>query len=172
MYKIIILLGLTTTCLFGSLQTITSFESDFTQTVVDDQNTSIAYIGHLQAKKPLYAIWSYIKPVEKQIFLNKSTVTIVEPEIEQVIIKNIDSNLDFFSIIKNAKKISDNAYKATYKETEFQIEIKNNFIQAISYRDEFENSVNISFSHQKQNHFIDDTVFEASFPQDYDLIME
>ena len=45
-------------------------------------------------------------------------------------------------------------------------------IETISYLDEFENSVKIVFTHQKQNEVIDPEVFMPKIPIDFDVIRD
>ena len=159
-----------TTALFSSMANINSFESDFKQTITDDKNKSLSYIGHVSAIKPQTALWKYDKPVNKSVFINRYEVTVVEPEIEQVIIKDIVSNFSFFNMIKNAKKIGKNKYEAVYQSSKFIIEQENNVIESISYIDEFENNVIITFTNQKINQKIDIRVFIPKYSLDFDII--
>ena len=124
----------------------------------------------LEHKKPQDATWNYIKPVKKDVYINNFHVTVVEPEIEQVIIRRIESNFDFFMMVKNAVKTAEDTYLATYKDSEFIIKTQNGLINSIEYKDEFENDVRISFSNQKQNIEIDKEVFFAKYPLDFDVI--
>lgn len=158
--------------LFASLDNITSFEADFTQSVTDEKNKTIDYSGHIIASKPQNAKWSYKKPVKKDVYINSFDVTIVEPEIEQVIIRKVESNFDFFKIISNAKKIEENRYLAHYRDTKFTVVKKGYFIESISYLDEFDNKVKITFKNQKQNQNIDIKVFTPSFPLEFDIIRD
>lgn len=158
--------------LFASLEDIVSFEADFTQSITDEKNKTINYNGHIVASKPQNARWSYIKPVKKEVYINDFEVTIVEPEIEQVIIRRIESNFDFFKMIHNAKKIEANRYVANYRDVKFTIIMKNKFIESISYLDEFENNVKIVFKNQKQNQKINETVFRPFFPLEFDIIRD
>jgi len=158
--------------LFASLEEITSFEADFTQSITDEKNKTINYNGHIVASKPQNARWSYFKPVKKEVYINNFDVTIVEPEIEQVIIRKIESNFDFFKMISNAKKIEENKYLAHYKDSNFTIIKKGALIESISYLDEFENRVKIIFKNQKQNQKINETVFRPFFPLEFDIIRD
>lgn len=158
--------------LFASLQELTSFEADFSQSITDEKEKILTYHGRITALKPQNARWSYIKPIKKDVFINDFKVTIVEPEIEQVIIKRIESNFDFFKIISSAKKIDQNTYVAFYRETKFTIVKKNSLIESISYLDEFENSVKITFENQKQNHTIDESIFIPKYPMEFDIIKD
>ena len=163
---------LCSTLSFASIDDINSFKADFIQSVTDDKNISLNYSGHISASKPQNAIWNYVKPIKKDVYINKYRVIVVEPEIEQVIIRKIKSNFDFFMMIKNAVQIDKNKYEANYKESKFIIIIENNLIKTISYKDEFENDVKISFKNQKQNIKIDKEVFVAKYPLEFDIIRD
>jgi len=156
----------------ASIDKITSFEADFTQNIKDEKEKVLSYKGHVIAHKPQFAKWEYKTPVEKNIFITPFAITIVEPEIEQVIVRKIKSNFNFFQLIKNAKEIRKNVYEANYKHTIFTIEKENNLIKSISYIDEFENNVTIIFEKQKQNHKVKLEVFNPKFPLDYDIIRD
>ncbi len=156
----------------ASFDFINSFESDFTQTLTDEKNKTLTYKGHLIAQKPQNAMWSYTLPVKKNVYISSYSVTIVEPEIEQVILKKIESNFDFFTMIKNAKKIKENVYIAKYKESEFIITKNGVLVESISYIDEFENKIKIVFENQKQNQKINEQLFIPQFPPEYDIVSD
>jgi len=170
--KYISILLLSFTLSFASFDTLNSFDADFTQSVTDDKEKSLIYEGHILASKPQNALWNYKTPVKKLVYINRADVTIVEPEIEQVIIRKIDSSFDFFTLIKNAKKIEKDVYLANYKESEFTITTKNNLIESISYIDGFENKVKIVFKNQKQNEKVDKELFTPRFPLEFDIIRD
>ncbi|QOP45714.1 LolA-like outer membrane lipoprotein chaperone [Sulfurimonas paralvinellae] len=160
------------TASFANLSSINSFEADFKQNIVDDKKKSIIYYGHVKATKPQFALWTYIKPIDKQVYILQNQAIIVEPELEQAIIKKIGNNFDFFRLIKHAKKLKENEYLARYNNTTFLIRTKSNSIQSISYKDEFENSVIIDFTNQKVNKSIDKKEFTPKIPDDYDVIRD
>ena len=158
------------TSLFSDAINLDSFSANFTQTITDEKGKLLIYKGSLKAKKPQYAAWNYTSPVEKNVYINANKITIVEPELEQVIIKSIENKFDFFSMIKDAKKIAENLYVTHYRDTEFKIKIENSLIESITYRDEFENEIVILFTDQLQNGNIDLEEFTASYPLNYDII--
>ena len=170
----LLLTSLITIQLFAStsLKEVTSFEADFSQSITDEKEKVLLYNGHIVALKPQNARWSYIKPIKKDVFINDFEVTIIEPEIEQVIIKRLESNFDFFKIISNAKKIDQNTYVAYYRDTKFTIVKKNALIESISYLDEFENRVKITFENQKQNHEIEKSIFIPKYSMEFDIIKD
>ncbi|MEA3331006.1 MAG: LolA-like outer membrane lipoprotein chaperone [Campylobacterota bacterium] len=170
--KHIFLLIIFFTLSFASLNELNSFEADFKQSITDEKEKVLTYSGHIVASKPQNAIWNYTKPIKKDIFVNSYSVTVIEPEIEQVIIREVDFNLDFFKMIQNAKEIEKNKFLALYKETKFTIITQNNTIKSISYIDEFENSVEIIFENQKQNRKIDMKIFQPIIPNEYDIIRD
>ena len=160
------------TFLFASLENINSFQADFTQTVTDDKGKVLTYNGRVVASKPQNALWNYLKPVTKDIYINAHSITVIEPEIEQVIIRKIESNFDFFNMIKKAKKTDANSYLAMFKNSEFIIKTENSLIKSISYSDEFENSVQILFENQKQNEEIDEDKYTPNIPLEFDIIRD
>jgi len=155
---------------FASINNINSFKADFVQKITDEKNKVLSYNGHIVASKPQNAIWTYLNPIEKYVYISSSTITIIEPEIEQVIIRHIDSNFNFFNMIQNAQKISKDRYIAHYQESKFNISTQNNLLKSISYIDEFENSVEIIFSNQIQNIQINESTFIPSIPSEYDIV--
>lgn len=157
---------------FASFENLNSFEADFTQSVTDDKNKSLVYKGHIVASKPQNAVWNYMQPIKKDVYIDRFNVTVIEPEIEQVIIRKIEASLDFFNMIQNAREIEKNIYEANYKESKFTITTRNQLIESISYVDEFENRVKIVFNNQKQNEEINKEVFIPKYPSDFDIIRD
>ena len=167
-----ILLLLLTTASFANINNINSFEADFKQKIVDDKDKEILYYGHIMATKPQYALWKYTKPINKSVYILENKAIIVEPELEQAIIKKIGNNFNFFELINNAKKISDNKYLARYNNTTFIIQTEKGTIMSISYKDEFENRVTIDFTNQVENKKIEKSKFNPIIPDEYDLIRD
>ena len=157
---------------FASVLNITSFEADFKQIVTDDKEKKLIYNGTLKALKPQFAFWNYSQPISKSIYLTSNLITIIEPEIEQVIIKNIPASFNFFKMIQNAKKISKNRYTTHINDILYTIEIEKEMIKSIMYHDEFDNKVEIIFDKQFKNRNISEEIFNPIIPQEYDIIRE
>lgn len=170
--KKITLLILLSLSAFASINEVTSFDADFIQNITDEKNKVLTYKGHITASRPQNAFWKYTTPIEKNVYITSFEVIIVEPELEQVIVRKVSNDFDFFKMIKNAKKVKKDMYRANYKETMFTIATKGDLIISISYLDEFENIVKIKFLNQKQNIKIDNKIFRADFPLDYDIIRD
>ncbi len=170
--KTIVLSTIFSVACLANLNTINQFEADFTQTIVNDSNKSVVYKGSIQASKPQMAHWKYMTPVVKDIYIRDNKIVIIEPELEQAVLKRMDGNFDFFSMINHARKVRKNVYEAKYHEKHFFIVTKNNKIETITYHDEFDNKVVIHFSNEKINHPIKNEVFNAVIPKDFDVIME
>ncbi|MBU0633035.1 LolA-like outer membrane lipoprotein chaperone [bacterium] len=158
--------------LFGFADNLNTFSAHFVQTVVDDKNTTIKYSGDIKAKRPNMAMWNYVEPVKKEIYINNEDLVIIEPEIEQVILKKVGSTIAFFEMLKNAKKIDNEHYVAHYENMKLHINVKGTQILSITYLDELENRVTITFSNQMENKEIDDSNFKANIPLDFDLIYQ
>lgn len=166
----LLLLLLTVSLGAADLASINSFEADFSQSIVNDKNTTLSYEGHVKAKKPQFALWQYTSPVEKTIYISFSKAVIVEPEIEQAYIQRIHSSFNFFTILKNAKKIGDNSFEAVFQDKKYKLNIVNDKLVSIKYQDELDNRVIILFSHQKHDIEIVDTEFIPDIPLNYDVI--
>ncbi|MEA3523664.1 MAG: LolA-like outer membrane lipoprotein chaperone [Campylobacterota bacterium] len=166
------LLGSLLTCkiLSGFPIELSTIESDFTQTIIDDHNKSIIYSGKLWAKKPAIAHWSYLKPILKDIHMKNSKVTIIEPDLEQVIFKDMGDAIDLIGIISNSKKITSEHYVAQYNEKDYHIYLDKKVLKSLQYVDDFGNSTVIDFKHMKQNVDINDSDLEVIIPEDYDII--
>jgi len=156
--------------LFAEFLDISSFHANFKQVVTDEDNKTLVYTGSLQAKKPQFALWYYKTPIKKSIYIRDNQVLVIEPELEQVIIKNIPENFDFFHILNNAKQIKPNIYVATIDSKHYTINLLNGVISSIGYADDFGNKVQILFSEQSQNGEIKDITFKPIIPSEYDII--
>jgi outer membrane lipoprotein carrier protein len=167
-----IILSLLCANLFGFADNLNTFSAHFVQTVIDDKNTVIKYSGDIKAKRPDMAMWNYVAPVKKEIYIKSGDLVIIEPEIEQVIMKKVGNTIAFFEMLKNAKKVNDNLYKATYEKLKIDIHVKANKIDSITYLDELENRVSIQFTNQTENKSIEDKAFKARIPADYDIVRQ
>ena len=156
--------------LIASPKEINTFNGKFVQTIVDDSGKKIVYSGELWASKPQNALWLYQKPIQKSVYINAQKITVIEPSIEQVTLRNLDSEIDFLTIIQKAKQIDETRYSATVKGQIYTITFKNDLLSTIHYTDSFDNRVTIHFTNPTQNRSIDAGKFKPVIPQDYDLI--
>lgn len=170
--KSLFLLSYLSLSLFAFSENITTFSADFKQEITDDNKNVITYSGHVWANKNNQALWEYLKPITKKVFINKSDVKVVEDDLEQVIIKKFNKDIDFFALMKKAKAVNKNSYEAEYFDTSYMIYLENDHIARISYEDSFANQVQIIFSKQKQNDPIDESIFSYEIPIDYDVLRE
>ena len=170
--KHLALLAFLWAALFGFADSVKSLSADFTQQITDDTNKTITYSGHMDALRPDMALWVYDTPVQKSVYIVGHQVTIIEPELEQAIVKTFREEIDLFKILAKAKKLDDDTYLATHKSQQFLIKIKDDVPMAISYKDAFENKIRILFSHQKLNPGLPADTFTPHIPKDYDLLTE
>ncbi len=170
--KLKLLLTLLSSCAFAEITDLTSFQANFEQSITDEKNKKIIYKGTIEASHPRYALWTYSNPIKKTVYVLRNKVIMVEPDLEQAIIKTINSNFDFFSLLKSAKEIKKDIYKATFENIEYTIHTKGLEIESINYVDEFENRVNIVFKDQKVNEKIDLNIFNPYIPMEYDIIRD
>lgn len=158
--------------LFASPKDITSFNSKFIQTIIDDNNKKITYSGELWASKPQNALWVYQKPIQKSVYVSGSKITVVEPAIEQVTIRTLDTEIDFLQIIQKSKKVTEEKYIATVKGQTYTVQFKNALLSSISYQDTYDNKVLIQFTNPIQNHTIEVSRYKTTIPQGFDVISD
>ncbi len=148
----------------------TSFEASFEQSIVNSSNSEILYGGKLFIKEPSQVLWRYETPIQKDVYINDTEVVIIEPELEQVIVSRLQKELNILKLLNDAKKINENKYEADLYDTKYFLEIKDNELEKISYKDELDNSVTISFKNIRSNHQIPNEVFKYTIPNDYDIL--
>ena len=170
--KYLIIFGFLLSIASASILDLNSFEANFKQIVTDDKGKQLIYKGTLKALQPQFAFWKYIQPITKNIYLTSHIITIIEPEIEQVIIKSIPASFDFFKMIQNAKKISKNKYTTHINDMLYTITIEKEKIKSIMYHDEFDNKVEIIFDKQFTDRNISKEIFYPLIPKEYDIVRE
>lgn len=157
--------------LFGNdLKDIRSYEASFTQTIVNNSGKEIVYDGYLYIQQPSNIVWKYTDPIEKDVFVINTNVTIIEPDLEQAIISKIEKEINILELIKNASKVSKHTYLSSIDGKDYTLTIDNNILQKITYKDEVDNNITIQFTNSKQNHLIDKKIFQISIPYEYDII--
>ena len=161
-----------TTLLFAKIEHFKTIQSDFTQKVTNDQNKTIVYQGFFYATNDKKALWIYEKPVSKKIYFNNTRVLIIEPELEQVIITTLENTPNIAQLLQEAKEVSPNKYITKYQETIYTILTQKESIEKVVYRDKLDNAVEILFSNQSTNLFLDDELFRAEIPKGYDIVRE
>jgi outer membrane lipoprotein-sorting protein len=157
--------------LFGELSNLNSFQANFKQ-VVSSDGDKIIYNGKLSIKQPHFVLWEYQTPVEKRIYLNGVNLFLVEPELEQVIIKRVSKGLKMLEVIRDAKKIDKNRYRASVDNRDYLLILEGGKLAKIIYSDELENGVEIEFSNQIENGYISKALFLPEIPDYFDRIYQ
>jgi len=170
--RIILFLSILFLNIYANVFDFKTLQSDFIQTITNEQNSTITYKGSFYATSRQVALWIYKTPVRKKVYFIKNKVVIIEPELEQAIITNLQNSPNFTSIIKSAKQISKNRYMTRYEDTNYYIDIKNKNISQITYRDKLDNRVSIKLKNQKKNIILDDVLFRLNIPKDYDILTQ
>lgn len=171
--KLFFTLSIVLSSLFsGQLEAFKTLQSDFIQNVTNDQNKTISYSGLFYATQEKKALWIYHKPVAKKIYFNDKKVIIIEPELEQAIITTLENTPNIAMLIQEAKEVSKNTYVTSFMDTHYLIIASSKGIEKVSYKDKLDNSVEILFSNQSTNIFLDDVLFQADIPSGYDVIRQ
>ncbi len=174
MKKLLLSIALfSTTCLSAKITQLTSLESNFTQSITNDQNSKITYRGKMYATtKNNQALWIYTNPIDKRIYYKDGSVVIIEPELEQAIFAKLSKVPNVLSLLNRAKTISNNKLQTTFNNIVYTITTDGSKIKRIDYTDEIQNRVTISFDAQKVNSPIDRTKFTYHIPEDYDILQQ
>jgi len=163
-------LFLSSTILANNLN-IQTLESNFKQSITNDQNAKIVYTGKMYATQAKnQALWEYSTPIVKKIYYKGGKLLIVEPELEQVIYAKLDKIPNILKLLKSAKKISKNSFQTKFNAITYTITTDGNTIENIRYIDEMQNSVVISFTQERVNRPIDSSRFSYTIPEDYDIL--
>lgn len=153
-----------------SFENLETFKANFIQTIKSTQNNSIEYKGDVFIKSSGNILWKYKTPIEKNVYVNKKYVIIDEPQLEQAIFTSLQDDINLIEILKKAKKISNNEYLAVIDGVDYKVQINNQSISNIEYKDKLENSININFTNTVNNSTIDNKIFKFSAPEYYDVI--
>lgn len=167
LHKIFLTLFLLTNCLFANIN-INSFSADFEQNIYNN-NQKISYKGKIYMKDKL-SLWQYFNDENKRIYVNENEVVVIDDDLEQVVIQK--EQIDIKKILKLAQKVDENNYIAQYQNTNFYLNFENNLLKTITYNDELENKVVITFTNQSNNLKLDDNIFKYQIPSNYDLIRQ
>jgi len=168
--KVLLFIFITHSLQAQNLQDIQTFEANFTQTIRSPSGKKISYRGILHIHEPSLVRWQYITPIEKFVYIKKYTITIIEPDLEQVVVTKLDKEINVLELLKQATLISQNTYSSNFNNIQYILTLKNNLLENIQYKDELENEVIITFKKVHQNHKIDNSIFKFTIPHDYDVI--
>ena len=165
-----------------------NFETNFKQSITNDQGKVIKYNGDVVFNKITESFfandgaensysrslfkWNYTSPTKKEVCTDGVQLVVVDHDLEQVSNYMVDEGIDLESIVKVAQKITNIDYKATYKETEYIITLdKNEQLHKIVYVDNLDNGVTIIFDNMNYNNTsFDVKKLECHAPQEYDII--
>lgn len=151
--------------------TLSSIDTKFTQIITSEENDKIKYSGKFYANQSK-AVWIYQTPIQKQIYLNKDEIIIIEPRLEQATITSLRNIPDITEILQNAKKSSEDEYIAKFDDSIYKIKVKNQIPTSISYKDKLDNNISLELYQTKINIILDDILFKPQIPKEYDIIRQ
>jgi len=152
--------------------TLKNFNADFKQTITDEYNKTISYLGLITAKSPSSVVYHYTSPMKKSLFLLDKKIIIVEDELEQIIVRRLKSEINLFELLKSAKKSKDDTFTSKYKGYTFYIKKSKDVPKFIKYSDNLDNTIQIEFFNIKTNIKLAKDIFEPNIPPYYDVIKE
>ena len=157
----------------ADLTNIKTLKTSFIQKIKNSSNNVITYEGKMYAKKKNnLALWIYDKPVKKEIYYRDGQITIIEPDLEQATFAKLKTIPNIITLLKNAKKISNNKLITVFNNTKYTIVTDKNFVKYIVYKDEMQNQVLIKFINPKINQNLSDDIFIYKIPAGYDILKQ
>ena len=173
-YKIIISSTLFCLSCFGAndIKNLDSFKANFSQIITSTSDNIIEYKGEVFIKKSGKILWKYKTPVEKNVYINDNFAIVDEPELEQAIFTQLESEINIIKLLNNSKKVNENSYITNIEDIDYLIKTSkdDDKINYIKYKDKLENDVEIKFSNVVQNGEIADGIFKFTVPSNYDVI--
>ncbi|MBU0925226.1 LolA-like outer membrane lipoprotein chaperone [bacterium] len=173
-YKLIISTTLFCISCFASndIKNLDSFKASFLQVITSGSDNVIEYKGEVFIKKSGKILWKYKTPVVKNVYINDNFAVVDEPELEQAIFTQLESEINIIKLLNSSKKIDNNSYTTNIEDTDYMIKTSksDDKIEFINYKDKLENKVEIKFSNVVQNGEISDDIFKFTIPDYYDII--
>ncbi|RDU72948.1 hypothetical protein CQA66_03460 [Helicobacter aurati] len=149
---------------------IESLKANFRQEIKGERGATPAiYQGRFYAKENKVK-WEYIMPLKKEVYLEKDTAFVYEPNLKQVTIGKLKENVDFIHILKMVKKNTKGEYEATIADTKYTLIAKDSKPYLLSYKDNLDNEISITFTDVEINPVIDSQVFLLQPPDDVEYI--
>ena len=156
-----------------------TFKTNFHQTITNEKGKVIKYNGKVLFKNFTSSLnnnrslfkWSYTSPTQKEVCSDGTQLIVVDHDLEQVSTYLIDDGINLEEILKIAKKISQDEYKATYKDVEYLIRLdEKEQLKQIVYVDNLDNVVKIIFKNMDYTTTVNENELECNAPANYDEI--
>jgi len=156
----------------NDIRDLDSFKASFFQVITSNSASKIEYSGEVFIKKSGKILWKYKTPVVKNIYINNNFAIVDEPELEQAIYTQLESEINIIKLLNSSKKVNDNSYVTKIEDVDYLIKTSktDDKINYIKYKDKLENDVEIKFTNVVQNGEISDEIFKFTVPEHYDVI--
>ena len=156
----------------NDIRDLDTFKASFFQVITSNSTNKIEYTGDVFIKKSGKILWKYKTPVIKNVYINNDFAIVDEPELEQAIFTQLESEINIIKLLNSSKKVNENSYITNIEDVDYLIKTSqsDNKINYIKYKDKLENDVEIKFSNVVQNGEISDQIFKFTVPENYDVI--
>ncbi|MAC83782.1 MAG: cell envelope biogenesis protein LolA [Arcobacter sp.] len=156
----------------ADIKNLESFTANFTQSIKSINDKVIEYKGEVFIKNNGKILWKYKTPIEKNVYILNDFAIVEEPELEQAIYTQLQSEINIIKLLNTSKRINENSYIANIDDIDYLIESskKSDEIEIIKYKDKLDNNVEIKFDNQVSNKEINDDIFKFTAPEHYDII--
>ncbi|MGB1227353.1 MAG: LolA-like outer membrane lipoprotein chaperone, partial [Poseidonibacter sp.] len=128
----------------ADIKNLESFKADFTQSIKSINDKIIEYKGEVFIKNSGKILWKYKTPIEKNVYILNDFAIVDEPELEQAIYTQLQSEINIIKLLNTSRKINENTYLANIDDIDYLIEAPSE-IKLIKYKDKLDNNVEIKF---------------------------
>jgi len=157
----------------ANLSDIETLKTTFVQKITNNTSNTLVYQGKMYAKKKdNQALWIYEKPIKKKIYYKDGKIVIIEPDLEQATFARLKKIPNIITLLKKAKKISNNRFVTVFNGKKYLITTDKKFVKYIEYKDDMQNHVKISFINPVVNKAISDDLFIYHIPKGYDILKQ
>ena len=177
---------------FNYIKNLKSFTTTFTQNIYKADGEILSKSsGRLTYKKKSKYILEYENPNKIKFISDSQFITTYDEDLEQVIIQSYDGKFkkNIIDIMTNQKLIKKKFDLKTYvinsenhikfipldsniENNIFLLVINDNNIKEITFMNDFDQSVIMSFSNFKKNIRILDSSFKIDIPENFDVIVD
>ncbi len=151
------------------IKSLESMQAHFTQKLMSE-GSIITYKGEFFALAPHFVLWKYQTPISKEVYINKDSMVVYEPMLEQAIFSTLRENIDVLNLIKQAKFVGENHYIAEILGQKYDLFFEKGILKQIAFADLVGNHIEIFFDGIQINHKIDPKIFEFKPTSNLDIL--
>jgi outer membrane lipoprotein carrier protein len=168
------------------LALLATYQADFTQTVVDIENTVLQQAtGKIVLQQPNYLYWELLEPNESVLLADGTNIWNVDPFLEQVVVYEANSALENnpLTLLTNPDSSKWQEFEVSYSDSQFiitplefnggieslRLMFKDDLLVELESQDGQQQKSLLLFNNIKQNNVLPVDTFIFVMPEGYEL---